>query len=1488
MESFVFNSFKERLVSGDIALEDTWHHYPVNREFTASYGDDMKYFRSSADFIMYDMAHNPDTSSYFWPNAGYEANPTELFNDWYGYYGTRVIKTDYYYTPMTEVDSPMKPEFVTLAAWENFSNKKDNSYLKDLFFKEDGKFYRESGMTDIEGKQIPRGFYYVTTKEELLWCANKVNGSVYDNTINIVLGDNIGGFIRENPANNETVEEYSKINFSIGSNPAHPYEGIFFGNGYGFEFVELICQSSIGGIVGYLGKSGIINYVWARNCRITCDKEISLTHLINEGTDVAAGFICGKNDGIVSHISINGDISFNRFIPKQYSVANKSDIDTDERALGSPDSNLFYPDYLCYNSLGNIIPYIGYFNEGVFATYSGFSKVDGNIYTYWNTETYQNGYIGKQVPDGIISPAEWYYWNGLEYTGIGYMLPYTAPANRKNVLWYDSSIIETTYKMVNQDAQGLSVTYDNGLLPIDNYAAYSQQTSAIEYATYFDKSIKMNQQNRAAYYVSPCIGINAGIVDSLYVDANMVFSGTFVGFVGGVAGKQSEGSITNSIVSVSAMEYTDENGNVLRDKLLSRDSDAVIDYNFIKKSIKNVGGLFGSLVVGNAQSLNIEKVDTSFVNMLNVQLGNDNAPLYEDYYFSNRYGGIAAIMEYNSCNISDSWLWNDKIPDTFTTAPASNEEFNINDAAGTQRSIQFNKCNVSYTEKRNIRLPATVNVFMPADQQRENIENYAFGVSSPIIAEIKPTYLSVPSIISTPFHNTTAKQYNIVNAYINDGKIHSWERIGLFTVDQQFACPKSDYNFWTINTEVDLPGISNSQEYNNGIATTGWKYSGYAGGVIDRLNCPSGTNFDLDIRSIAGKVIRWDNTDIFSDKYASRFFETVTIPAAAEINAANYDKVIENLTSTHGIFKEHETIEHGTITPARNGLTGLDPVQISEVEDYAYRTRISAVNEHNAYPNYYFNGNKVYMQYPYFGSDIIIDRNIVPVDNEGNPTVTWRDSIDMASTALDYAYVDIIFDNIPYYGQMINDGSSKNAKCSVGEIKFRIKKEAFNYAPFTEELPTGSTIQDIALRYGQMYSAFARDPKNEGESSNKISTDWVKPWYWGRYDDSDAHNWQVFSVLSAFYRDDQTDISRWLAENAHGANYGWYFWVSENGGDVRNYFMNAFIPFDITPYSKNKTYGNFPPYFPFTIGYLCGRSYDDTDGYSDERKVFDNPPNQEGYRASGRSLEIKPLSSVQSIIFYDYNDNPINDNIIASMSKENNNMPIPYSAQEIRGNFHNGLLQSYQPVIDSSEYEEFNNSQEFTATSSEWCNDMYMYSAFRNNYKKAVIMAKDESIPTYFKYTYTRQDNDRGDFISGSTWDCKFDYSNGKAGFWISNSAAEYSAGMYNDSIRYSENYATFGTTMNERCILGKLMYQPNQMLSAESFSADDFEGLYVTDGQDRPVMYIDVGLGRCERGTTWSYRCTPNMPESAFGKEDEHGEVPAISGLLLEVNTDV
>ena len=57
-------------------------------------------------------------------------------------------------------------------------------------------------------------------------------------------------------------------------------------------------------------------------------------------------------------------------------------------------------------------------------------------------------------------------------------------------------------------------------------------------------------------------------------------------------------------------------------------------------------------------------------------------------------------------------------------------------------------------------------------------------------------------------------------------------------------------------------------------------------------------------------------------------------------------------------------------------------------------------------------------------------------------------------------------------------------------------------------------------------------------------------------------------------------------------------------------------------------------------------------------------------------------------------------------------------------------------------------------------------------------------------------------------------------------------------------------------------------------FSADDFEGIYVADEKGNAVMYINVGLGECSDGTTWTLSSYPS--ETTLSNN--------VSGLLLEV----
>ena len=50
MESFVFNNFKYKLINGEVSSKDTWYFWPVKKNFVDDFEDNLKYFKTSADF----------------------------------------------------------------------------------------------------------------------------------------------------------------------------------------------------------------------------------------------------------------------------------------------------------------------------------------------------------------------------------------------------------------------------------------------------------------------------------------------------------------------------------------------------------------------------------------------------------------------------------------------------------------------------------------------------------------------------------------------------------------------------------------------------------------------------------------------------------------------------------------------------------------------------------------------------------------------------------------------------------------------------------------------------------------------------------------------------------------------------------------------------------------------------------------------------------------------------------------------------------------------------------------------------------------------------------------------------------------------------------------------------------------------------------------------------------------------------------------------
>lgn len=1450
MESFVFNSFKKRLMNGEVELNGSyWKHYPVNKKFVENYEDDIKSLSSTSAFIMYDLTKN-QASGYYGKTGTTDAT---LFNDWYNYYGTKINMVEYVYKPMEDTDVAMKPEFVTKAGWDSFSDKDRCPYLKALFFPDDptgNDFYHTTGDIDEYGNPIPRGFYYVTTREHLLWCAEKVNNTSYDNEINIVLGDNIG------------YDDISIIKTPIGVNPSHPFNGIFFGNGFGFVNIELQCNNDVNGIIGYLGKDGIIDHVWVKDCHIVCNKSLSISHLATGSFDIAAGFICGKNDGIIRNVYVTNNIGFKNFVPRMYSVANKSDNDPESNALSNPGANIFYPDYMCYNSLGNIVPYIGYFNEGVFATYSGYSKADNKYYTYWNTEYCNNGYMIKD-PGGndINSPSEWYYWSGLYYKdteteGVnGYLFSYTEPTNRKNILWYDANIVESTFRLVNPtgvNSVGIGKDKDPGLIPwITN--SYCQNSKEIEYARYFNRSMKMNQQNRAAYYVAPVVGVNCNMLQNVYVDSEVTFSGSFVGFAGGIAGKQAKGTISNCKVNITAQDEI-LSGAPVRDNLTTLDNpDNTKNYSFEKKSIKNIGGLFGSLVVGNDNSLNIASVDSFFNNKMNIVRNKNEEDIYQDYYFDNRFGGLAAIVEYNSCNISDIWFFNSKIAEKYEDKSEYGPgiDFNaferdVNDQNGLLRSIKVTNSSIRYMETKDSRITD----LKPYTIRELNNTNYQYGVSSPLFGEIKPIYLSVPSIISSPFHNTTKD---------SSDRVDGFEKLGLLTMDQQLAAPKSDYPYWSINLEVDLPGISNGLGLwqKDGINHfVGWKADGYAGGVIDCLNTTSAANFDLDVRSIAKTLVKWENSNIYSQD-STNCFETVTIPSATIISESKINLCLEAVDSYNPVTGEKKYDE----SPVKNHTADSIGTRYGDVQGIDLPASLEKLDAPFTTEGYNFRlfetpslgkfqANKKFMQYPYFGSDIVIEPTLLTEDNKD------RDTFDL--TKLDFDYVEIIYSQAPYYGE--RGGGDNQANLGVYNVKIQIAKDAFSKAPFTK---VETNIEEIDRNYKVYVKAIDDKSYTEEDGDIKIN-EYCGTRIWRRSDSHKGTKTNGISYIPDYYDSDEASkINDWLMSNAFGARYGWFFYSDDDDGEEDREYLSAVILFDFNVYDDTRfSDGIAPPNFPFCLAYLAGQK---RTGSSYDGGTMD------WYGSSNRSA--KALIFCDSVKFYK-DDREIS----ISVDEFNTIRAKRFTELNTRGYFHNGLVKSNGGIVDG--VTQYGNPLQINIDAKEWYGYLKDNTDFINIASHAIVDEGNE-YSTYFKYTYTKK-LDSINSISGIGnygWYAKYDYMNGKAGFWVQNEKASFDE--FNDKFHYTQNYMTFGKTLNEQCILSYLNANKENRQNGchvSGFSADDFEGIYVTDYDNNPVMYIDVGMGECSEGTSWSYECYSG---SHTNNEDD------VYGLLLEVNTD-
>lgn len=457
-------------------------------------------------------------------------------------------------------------------------------------------------------------------------------------------------------------------------------------------------------------------------------------------------------------------------------------------------------------------------------------------------------------------------------------------------------------------------------------------------------------------------------------------------------------------------------------------------------------------------------------------------PKQNDYSFDNRFAPFAAVCEYNSCNISDKYRLTD---------PSS---------LVLQHYINFSNINCVYEEPRYDNFiysvyrkygPMYLANRDPIWEHSNVAPSYAFGIALPFIAEIKPTYLAIPSILESPLSN--------IDDYGSTETSAIYKRVGMFTMDQNFAAPTNDPNYWSINLGVDLPGFA---------------------GVIDRNETS-----DQRMEFLGFKI---DNGDSSLDrgKTVGNLLDHLFNMSQVKINNANCGYIDEKnqirYFDTAGYGRYINQVKY--VEVSRNCKLGLDPQSANNSSiggGYYTQNKVLA-------PNMYFGSNLTLQTTTYTSSydnqdELNIVRNVYNYDSVGefysfyNPVTTTAAPTDVLATKpfsiwnvhnelqdlSDKAKVD------PFYRAL--KGNCKKADRAdnyngVDKFKYNFNKKVEENAKFKS-----FTHRVVLDERGGKYGYWFEDPLNTIGYDHKNSKFYNGENDEVRYDGSTLHVGAMFS-----------------------------------------------------------------------------------------------------------------------------------------------------------------------------------------------------------------------------------------------------------------------------------------------------------------------------------------------------------------------------------------
>lgn len=410
------------------------------------------------------------------------------------------------------------------------------------------------------------GFFYPRMDSELRYIANVVQDQ--NTNIAVVLGDSISGVSQT---------QLKDVYFSIGTSEK-PFNGMFDGNYKVISNIQIEADTLHNGLFGVVGKKGIVkNLLIKDKIQFNCGKQLSITHLKSSASDINTSII-GRNYGTIKNIITSANYVFSGFTPEVYTVGNKTDtnknqivlynqanVDEDDYSNSSDsysDSNFYFMPSWCINSPSNCIPYIGYFCEGIIMTQNN-----------WSTPSNQ--------PQELCDKTYKEWEDGYNY-------------------WFGK-----------QKNNGKNVYVDNDYMNLNG-------------AGYENKGYKMQHSIRATYNCGCLIGMNSGNVKDCLINAkiqkveklngNKKATTAFVGFIGGLAGKQARGEV-KSVYSKVNFEG-DSNGVPTKKMYNAMNVEQPTIYTSTNDWAKNKSNI-------NLTPTNINKVNNGVTIDVVYEIGND-------------------------------------------------------------------------------------------------------------------------------------------------------------------------------------------------------------------------------------------------------------------------------------------------------------------------------------------------------------------------------------------------------------------------------------------------------------------------------------------------------------------------------------------------------------------------------------------------------------------------------------------------------------------------------------------------------------------------------------------------------------------------------------------------------------------------------------------------------------------------------------------------